>query len=223
VPLGGDHEEYGRVLLVPPIDVHDPVGTLHLWYLEEDPPTLHRVISTLGAERWGAFRALVDQGGGRLLDGATVERLDLFGGLARVALQRMQVGRGRRVGREALANSGAVTDRFMDKVGELCDRCSGDARRLIVQLEARAVSGFRARSLDALREYLEAEGYYDARKVLPPGRIRLDVLAAAAEALEAGRVDRSAFERLLGRLTVGVSGTVDVEPEQGSLLMDPRL
>src|SRR5690606_40340428 len=56
------------LLGVPRVDPFQPIGSLHLWYLVEDVVSLHRLIVTTGADRWGNLRSLLDSTAGRLVD-----------------------------------------------------------------------------------------------------------------------------------------------------------
>jgi len=220
VPASRDHEQYGRLLGVPSIDVHAPMGSLHLWYLVDAPEALFDLLTALGADRWGAFRTLVDQGGGRLLAHEQVMRLEVLGVAARTALQRLQVGRGRRIQRDTLVASGVVSERFIDEVASLCASGGGDGRWLLERLEARAVPGFFKRNVEALRDFLQTEGFYDPREPLRSEAIRLEVIAAVSAEIEAGTIGVPEIDRLLSRLRVGV-GPLRLDALQESLLPDP--
>jgi energy-coupling factor transporter ATP-binding protein EcfA2 len=221
-PNGHHHQRYGEILCVPPVDLHGPIGSLHLWYLVENPTTLHQLLTTLGAERWGAFQALMEQGGSKLLDPDLVPRLEVLGGVAEASLQKMKIGRGRKVRRDTLLASGAVSDRFLDEVAELCANVAGDARRLLERLENRAVTGFRTRNVELLRDFLDAEGFHDRREPLAAEQVRRQILPAVAAEIDARIIDIPALDRLLARIRLGAGISPDAELQR-SLLIDSPL
>lgn len=186
-PQGRSHEEYGSLLGVPPLDPHAPVERVHLWHLVDEPDALHRLL-TLGIERWGALQALVEHGGlDALGDAAPVfPRARATARALEVAFEAARIGRGKPVDREVLRESGAVTDRFLDRVADLCEACGGNAALLLEALEAGRVERFRRAAIDALRDYFEANGYLDPREKLDPETVRARVLGAVAAEIRAG-------------------------------------
>ena len=207
------HSAYASLLHVPPVDVFAPVGSLHLWYLIEDPETLHRVLETLRAECWGQLDALADYGGAKLLGQRLFSSVRTAAEAAGVALARLAVGRGQRVDRQTLVESGAVTDRFLDEVASLAAELNGDGEKLLVALGTRAVPGFRAVSIEALNAYLEDRGYIDTREPLGPELIRLEVMGSISSRLHSGELTLADLDRLLNRIFAGAG----VPPLTGSV------
>jgi hypothetical protein len=192
-----DHAAYGAVLRVPPIDPSSGgADGVHLWYLVDDPALLHRVLS-LGAETWGGLRNLVDAVGPGLLgpDQGGYARLQALAGAMERLLQARRVGRGRPVDREALERSGAISDRFMDRVEEKRQEVNGDPERLLAAVDG--LPRFRDDALAAFREFLEREGYLDGRKPLEESHVRVELLAALAPDLRAGHCTPADVDRLL--------------------------
>lgn len=214
-PNGDSHRDYGDRLRVPAVRPHFPPGALHLWYLVEDPADLHRIMETLAIETWGSFQGLLEAGGSEMLDAALVEHVKRLGLAAESALDRLRIGRGRRVDRHALEASGAVSENFIDEVAALNESLGGDGEALMEAIDDRAVPRFLHAKADALREYLEAEGYIDSRAPLRPELIRLEVLRDMGLELGEGGVDLNAIERLLVRL--GVVVRRETEEVQGDL------
>lgn len=195
------HAAYGRALELPRWSPRASVGSLHLWYLQDDVAALH-VSLAAGVERWGPFEALAEAGLHEML-GHTPEAIALL--KARAAAVRAwrkawRVGRGRRVTPAALEDSGAVSDTFMDRVAALNDTLDGDGEALLEALRAGDVKRFHGQKADALEAYLQAEGYLDPRPRLDAPEIRTRVLMAVAEPLKQGLVTREAIDRVLQRI-----------------------
>jgi hypothetical protein len=202
VPAPGelDHAAYGERLRVPPIDPQAGADAVHLWYLTDDPALLHRLLS-LGAETWGGLRNLVEHVGAAVLgaDEAGFARLDaLARGVARL-LEARRVGRGRRVDAEAIARSGLVSAAFAERVEEVRSESAGRADRLMEEIDV--LPRFRNRA--EFREFLEQEGYLDARDPLDDGQVRGELLAALAPDIRAGRCAGADVERLLAVVPAG--------------------
>jgi hypothetical protein len=204
-PAGRTHADYGVALGVPALDLHAPLGAIHLWYLVEDTAALHELLS-LRIESWGMLRSLVQHGGAPLLPADLLERVQLLAGAAEEALLRARIGRGLPVGREVLLASEAVSERFIEEVAELCRRLGGDAAAVIAGLERREVPGFLRRSIEALRDFFERSGHLDVREPLTPGQIRIEVLASLAYAVRDGRLAPEELDRLLSRLGIATPG-----------------
>lgn len=164
-----------------------PVESAHLWHLVDEPDALHRLLS-LGIERWGALQALVEHGGPDALgDAAPVyPRARATARALEVAFEAARIGRGKPVDREVLRESGAVTDRFIDRVADLCEACGGNAALLLEALEAGRVERFHRAAIDALRDYFDANGHLDPREKLDPETVRARVLGAVAAEIRAG-------------------------------------
>src|SRR5690606_470823 len=189
------------LLGVPRVDPFQPIGSLHLWYLVEDPVSLHRLIVTTGADRWGNLRSLLDSTAGRLVDVEVRRRTEALADCARSALARLRIGRGRTVDAQAIADSGVVSSRFHDEVSALADSLDGDAVRLVQALKEKKVANFQQKNIRALHEYLEGKGYLDTRERMDVDTIRTEVIAESTRALEAGILSLEAIDRLRARLT----------------------
>ncbi|HEX8430113.1 MAG TPA: hypothetical protein VF625_02455, partial [Longimicrobium sp.] len=200
-PGGLDHAAYGAELRVPPIDLDGP-GSVHLWYLADDPALLHRLLA-LGAETWGALRAMVDAAGTVFLgaDESGYPRIHALGGAMERLLDLRRVGRGRRVDREALDRSGAITPVFMERVETLRAECGGRADLLLAGIAD--LPRFRADARATLREFLGSGGYIDPRDPLDDSRIRTDLLVALAPDLRAGHCTPADVERLMAMVPAG--------------------
>jgi len=195
------HAAYGEALKLPAWSPRAPVGTLHLWYLQDDVAALHASLAA-GVERWGPFKALADAGLYEML-GHTPEggaSLKARAAAVRAWRKAWHVGRGRRVTSAALEDSGAVSNTFMEHVTALNDQLDGDGAALVEALRAGEVKRFHTQKADALEAYLQAEGYLDPSPRLDPAEIRTRVLMAVAEPLKEGVVTREAIDRVLRRI-----------------------
>lgn len=204
VPSPGrmDHREYGRALRVPRIDIHAPISTVHLWYLVEELDLLHHILANLGASSWGELRSLMETNGPILLDAPSFARIRAAAALAESAIERIRIGRGRTVDRRALVASGVVSDRFIDEVDALCRRVEGNARRLIEELENRAVAKFQTRNIEAMRDYFEREGFLDGRDPIGIEIIRRQSVAEQSGDAS-GPLSLAEVDRLVARVAAG--------------------
>jgi len=203
IPAPGEasHEEYGRILGVPPLDPWMDPGASHLWYLVEDRHALYRLLC-LGIETWGALRCLVENGGESLLgdDPSLFERARAAARALEAAIDAVRTGRGRPVDRAVLHASGAVSARFLDEVANLCAECRGDAVLLVEALAANRVPRFQKKQLEALRQYLEQNGYLETRPRLSAPEVRARTLALVAPEIQRGLVTPAQIDRILAAL-----------------------
>lgn len=212
-PAGMSHTAFGAELDVPRIDLHAPVGGLHLWYLIEDVLLLHRLTADLRMERWGQLESFLARGGRRLLEGDAGERTATLARVATAVLERLRIGRGRPLDRQALLVSGAVSTRFIDEVDALVRAVGGEASALLEGLEKGAVVKFQRRNIEALREFFEAEGHLDPREPLDRVELRRHVLADTAELFAGGEVDYLELDRLLARILAGCGLASGASPD----------
>jgi hypothetical protein len=111
---------------------------------------------------------------------------------------------GKRVDREAIESSGAVTSAFIDRTVELAAALEGDAAALVDALRDKAIPRFREGSIDALENHLEQHGYLDRRATLEPLEIHTRVLAALSAEIRNGEIAPEEVESLLQRLFAGM-------------------
>jgi energy-coupling factor transporter ATP-binding protein EcfA2 len=199
VPAPGemDHAAYCAHLRVPPVRPAGDAGSVHLLWLDDDLPRVHRIL-TLGPETWGGLRTLVEPAGPAVLgaDEAAWPRLQALGRAMERLLELCRVGRGHTVDREALERSGAISATFFDRVETLRADCGGRAVALLDAVEG--LPRFRTDSLAAFRAFLEEDGYLDPRPPLDDAAIRGELLTAVGPDLRAGHVTSADVERLLG-------------------------
>jgi len=107
-------------------------------------------------------------------------------------------GRGRPVDRDAIVESNAVSDRFLDDVVAITAELNGDGAKLIEVVQAKTdprLKGFRASSIERLEQFLRGTGHLDDRDTLSEEEIvALTMAMPAAARLPAG-VPRACIAR----------------------------
>ncbi len=175
------HESYGSALGVPPLRTGEPATSAHVWYVVHDVRALHHLLG-LGCRLWGQLENVA---GGR--EPAILSDFPGVYAQARILARALDVlcahaaiGVGKRVDRQCLLDSEAVTDTMMGAVMELVERHDGDAREIVNALERREVARFQRSSLDRLRDYFTENGYVDDRPAPAMEDIRLAMINALA-------------------------------------------
>jgi energy-coupling factor transporter ATP-binding protein EcfA2 len=180
--------EYAARLGVPSLDRFETdAGSLHLWYLVDEPQVLHALLQA-GYRTWGQLALLLHAGGvdgvvaGGLTGAAKLDprRLEAKAELVVLVLALLRIGHGRPLGRAALAASGLVTGRFLDEVAGVLENVGGDAALLLERLAQGDVKGFRSGKVELLSAWLSEQGYVDSRPELTPDEIRARVHSTAA-------------------------------------------
>jgi hypothetical protein len=168
----------------------------------DETEVLHGLLAQ-GIERWGQLRAQAEGRGVPALlgEGEEAERR-WRRALARarcveVLCRSWRQGRGRPVDRGAVVGSGAVTEKFLDRVCDLADELHGVAAALVEALRGGAVPRFQRTKIDQLEEYLEAEGHLDFRDPLDESALRAAALRELAAEIEAGHLAARDIDELL--------------------------
>ena len=200
VPQGLSREEYGDALRVPGIDPWGDPGAVHLWHLVTETEVLYALLAE-GIQNWGQLRALAETGRTENLvgKGAGPRRRRLFARArcVEVLCRVWRQGRGRPVERGTIVASGAVSDTFLERVGGLVEELRGSAEALIDALRSGGVKRFPRSKIDELEEYLEAEGYLDARDPLDEADLRVAALRDLAAEIETGHLSAEDVNELL--------------------------
>ncbi|WP_340103699.1 ATP-binding protein [Rhodohalobacter sp. 8-1] len=193
-----NHTQYADVLNVSKFDLlTDDPEQLHLWYLIDDPGTLHAALSA-GIDFWGSLKSYLEAGG--VIEGLsdqTIKEMEEKTDLLERYLQLYRQGRPRPINRSVLEQSGAVSDSFIDAVSDKLKQLHGNPADLIVALRNSEVSGFRTNKMDELENYLLEEGYLDTREPLEQNSLTV-ALQAFISNLE---LSPEEAERFLERLT----------------------
>jgi energy-coupling factor transporter ATP-binding protein EcfA2 len=199
VPPPGDmtYDQYSDALGVPPIDRRKGVDSVHIWHVLDDTAVLHELLAS-GVSRWGQVRSFIDHGGGALFEAAPQQlaRAVALSKAIEIMCAMWRTGRGRPVDSVALAESEAVSDKFMDGMCELAESVGGDADALLAALRDHRLARFRDQNTERLSEYLEREGYMDQDEVLSPGEIRRRVMAGMSAEITGGVIERKDLDRL---------------------------
>ncbi len=203
-PTDESHQEYGQRLEVPPFDPRQGAGSAHAWYVADDVDLLHHLLE-IGAQHWGEIRNILRTGNARVIssDEAAIERIRENGALLESFVKAWSIGRGKPIDREALEESGAVSDTFIDDVTELAREVDGDASQLIERLQDGQVARFRTDKIEELAAYCEENGYIDPAPTRDRAEIRMRMTAMLVDMgcpqEEAGR----RAGRLLNRIAAG--------------------
>ncbi|MBC9890556.1 MAG: hypothetical protein F7B06_12115, partial [Opitutae bacterium] len=171
-------EEYAAVLRAPAFRPALGYAEQHVFYILWDDLLLLRDFLTNGIEHGGQWKTvsgteLAAKLGSRSIDAAEIAlRLDLLEAFCDLWKQ----GRGRPVDRDALEESRALSDRYLEDVIAIAKELSGDSERLIDALRTREdprLKGFRVNILEQLQEYLARNGYLDYRPSLTESELKL--------------------------------------------------
>lgn len=203
---GHDHEGYRDELGVPEFDPRQGAGNAHLWYIIEDVELLYRLLE-LGIERWGQLENLLERTDGAVItdDLDEVRRIERNGKALKAFVRAWQKGRGERIDRQVLRDSGAVSENFIDDVTELAKKHIGDAEEIITGLRNGEVDGFWEGKKDELEQYFEENGYIEPLDPLEPEEIRARVTQAfLSNDVPRERASERA-EQLISRLTYSSS------------------
>ena len=190
--------EFGQRLRVPAYDLRAECGQLHLWYLVDDSPALHQLLKQ-GITSWGQLQTLVQYGsaGSFGRESPVYHRAEACVRMLESVARYWRIGRGRPVDRQVLIESGAVSDKFIDRVSDLADSLAGDAQTLLAALDCGEIKGFRGDKRNDLAEYLSNTGHLDEREPMAIDQIRQQVRAVVFADLEQGLIDTEQFEHLL--------------------------
>ena len=173
-----NHTQYADVLNITEFKLlTDDPARLHLWYLVEDPETLHAALSA-GIDYWGSLKSYVDAGG--VIDGLSdqhIKEMEEKADLLERYLRFYRQGRPKPIDRSVLENSGAVSDSFIEAVSNKLKQLQGNPADLIVALRNSEVSGFRTNKIDDLEAYLLENGYIDNRELMDQTSLILSVQA----------------------------------------------
>ena len=201
IPEPGDmtRQQYGKKLQVPGFDAaEDRIGSTHLWHLVDDLTLLHSLL-LMGIGTWGQLKSLASEGGSGILGTEGLEQLQhaIASGKAMEEIaRRRRIGLGKHVTRQVIeeAHPGPA---FVDRIVSLAGECSGNSKALLNMLEDGRVSRFGGERVRNLREFLENEGYYDARPPMDVEQIRIGTMAACAADLGSGKLDPKKIDEFI--------------------------
>ena len=183
VPDGASVEEYGVKLGVPAFSPALGHYRQHFFYVLPDYLNLLRDFLVNGIHNAGQWKTvsgtpLAERLGSRSISS---QEISLRLSLLEVFCAAWNQGRGRTVDRDAVMQSGAVSERYLDDVVAIAGELGGDPARLLAALRERTdkrLKGFWKNSADALEGYLRDHGYLDDRPVLGESELRLRALTS---------------------------------------------
>ena len=207
-------EQYGMAIRVPPASALKPVESLHLFYLlRDDLHSLYTLLHETRITTVGQWLSLSESGRAhRFLSTDVCHRLDSLCRSAREIYEARAIGRGKPVDGEVLRRSGAVTDRFIERLTSLVSDFDGDGERFLAAFEDRSeerVKGFRNDAQQRLRTYLEDNGYIDTRPVMRAEDIRLRAIVQAHTSIDAGIITREECGRFGDKLLSALDMTTN--------------
>lgn len=177
-------EEYGVALGVPLFAPAFGYEQQHFFYVLSDDLNLLQDFLVTGIERVGQWRtvsgtALAEKLGSRSISSQEIE---FRAALLEIFCELWKEGRGRPIDREALEDSDALTEHYLDDVVAIADELDGDPQRFIDALASKGSrpKGFQRKSLENLERYLHDNGYLDDRPVLGENDLLLRALASPA-------------------------------------------
>lgn len=203
-PNGESHGAYGIHLGVPRWSAHQPLGTLHLWYIIDDVSVLWRLMQK-GIKRWGQLQPYLENGEYQSI-GLTEKECShyrLLGNVLTVWQKSWSIGRGKPVDRSVIENSGAVSANFIDKVVHLCDKSDGNGQAIIDSLENKEVPGFYKSKIDELESYFRENGFICSEKTLCPDEIESRMLSVIRSDLDDDGLTLERVNRILKRIRTG--------------------
>jgi hypothetical protein len=161
-------EQYGLAIGVPPFDLEQDLGSVHVFHLLRDDLEFVHELVRLNVERVGVAESLAKAGGRAIgiIDAVRREKLLARIELLRAFTQRWRVGRGRAIDREALQQAN-VTDVFLERMLKLAAQRGNDPALLLEALANGGLSGFGRGKTEALTEQLQLALFLDTTPRAP--------------------------------------------------------
>ncbi len=172
------HTDYGKEIDVPGFDpMQDEVSRLHIWYLTKDTAFIYRSLK-MHIAYWGQLdHFLREQGKIPGASDAEVWKMQEKAKLLAYFLELYRQGRAKPIDRSVLKDSGAVSEKFIDKVTQILESLGGDPLELLSALRNKQVAGFRENKITQLQEYLQGKGYIDTDKPMDEAEIGIHLQA----------------------------------------------
>ena len=186
-PTDQDPESYGAAIGVSRLDPSRNPFSQDLFYVLRDGLSVLHHLLQAGIKTVGQCRNLLK--GPSSLAKEVVTRYEIGAQLeARIALLESfclawREGRGEKVKRMEIEESGCVSEKYLDAVVEIAAKHDGDAEQLLVVLRERAdtrLRGYRKTSADELERYFAERGYIDDKPILDESQIVERAIATPA-------------------------------------------
>ncbi len=165
----GSPEDYSEALAVPGIDPNRNAGEIHLFHLlRDDLDGLHRLIDVHRISTVGQLESLLEHAPSSA--GEAEARLHTRCRTARTWVSAWRQGRGRTLGIADMEASGFISGTFLPEARSLLtsSEVDGDPQRFSHALQEGKLKGFRAKTREALDDWLESNGFIDRRPRLSP-------------------------------------------------------
>lgn len=168
-PGGVSHAEYGRLLLVPQLDLlSENASNGHIWYVVEEPAHLKTLLEK-GFSRCGQIcnkhiKEIIDN----LIGKETADKARALAKILGDIESLWRLGRGKRLNFEAIQEAGILTtEAFKDSIIALAEELRWDAQALITGLDSGRIKNLRRDKINSFREYCEENGYLVEEIPLP--------------------------------------------------------
>ncbi|AKS40922.1 hypothetical protein [Wenzhouxiangella marina] len=159
-PEGMDLLDWARAAGVDPISPWSDPGQMHVFHLLQDEPSQVAELIRFELGRLGQLEAFLQSAqASKLIKADQRDRLENRAKAARLILEDWCRRHARPVDDQALSESGAITDHFMDRVRELNESLGRQPAELIDALRKGKVSRFRSDNIDQLEQWLQERGY----------------------------------------------------------------
>jgi hypothetical protein len=200
-PVGGDSASYARALGgLPAIDGFESADALHLLQLYWDRPQVAHLVLREHRSQVGAVRAFLDQTSQSPWDVAERERFDAYVMLADRVLGLWRVGRAPRLDAETLRSSTLAKSSKLDEVVALAAEVGWDGDALLAALDDKGVKNLHKKTIDELREDLEARQLLAGGTPLGFDDLLARALNDAEPHIERGALNREDARQLAHRL-----------------------
>ena len=169
IPEPGDrsYDEYGKNLQVRSFDLlTEEPEQLHLWFLLDENGPLYKCMLQ-GIAFYGQMDSFISHGG--IIEGIDKSRLASVRYKVKFLTRFQELyrkGRSYPINKDALMQSGAVSNTFIDAVSDLLKELKGDPVNLVAALHGGEVPGFRGNKTNALEEYLYSNRYISEEEPL---------------------------------------------------------
>ena len=196
VPGTMDHEEYGRLLQVPPFGMEQPTEGLHLWYLITDTQILYECLKR-SVRCWGDLKQW--HADGFMIPGMSQNQFEAYL-MDMEALDTYQnlllQGRAKKIDESVIRASGQVSDAFMDRVLQLLRQLDGDPEAFVERLMNKGVPNFQREKAKRLEDFFLNSGFIRDGEKLDDDAIRLRM----DEKIHRNAWDRDRCWALIGRI-----------------------
>ena len=195
------HTDYGMLLGVPRLDIHDGLQSAHIWYIIENNAhlraLLEKEIVTCGQMHNLQLAPLVDA----LIGHDAGEKARRMISLLMQLQPRVLQGRGKPFNALALEQSGLLTTpAFREAITALAEDLDWNLKALLTQMLNGKVKGLRAKSIERFEDYCLEQGFLSEAEPLSDLELHAALLASARDAIDRGELIAQELERLSERL-----------------------